>query len=365
MKKTILFLAAIFILFCGIASSHGRQAVSDEAKRHLDRGMAAMEMAKSPADQELAIKEFEQAVKLAPEWPEAYRQLALAQEKAEKYGDAAASLKQYLRLAPDASDAEAVKSLINKLEYKAENVLTLADIIDVLDTFFYRDPAWQQEGECLHVSGELSFQRLSDNRVWVLMAYRKEKKGLKQYVQPLTVTGPVLKYVTTFNRCDNGLDGNGVSCDCVVEHEIEVVSKRLIRVNQEVLRGGQGEGVRTGDRFSCTFRKKDSSNTGDANMNAKDENGRTQLELAVIGGSKDEVESLMAKGADITTRGRDQQTLLHLAVSTDHTEIAVLLIAKGADINVKDQSGKTPLQCAEINNHKDVADLLKKHGAKY
>lgn len=106
MKKTILLLDAIFILFCGIASSIGRQAVSDEARRYFDRGMAAMEIAKSPEDNELAIKEFEQAVKLAPDWPEAYRQLALAQKNAEKYSDAVRNLQQYLRPAPNASDAE-------------------------------------------------------------------------------------------------------------------------------------------------------------------------------------------------------------------------------------------------------------------
>ena len=65
MKKPAIFLAAIFILFTGITSSIGRQTVSDEARRNFDRGMAAMEMAKSPTDHELAIKEIAQAQKKA------------------------------------------------------------------------------------------------------------------------------------------------------------------------------------------------------------------------------------------------------------------------------------------------------------
>jgi tetratricopeptide (TPR) repeat protein len=119
MKKIIVLQATIFILFCGIASSFG-QTVSEEAKRHFDRGMAAVEMAKSPEDFKDAIKEFEQAIRLAPDWPDVYYNLGMVQEKAEKYSDAITNLKQYLGLAPNANDAEAVKSLINKLEYTAE-----------------------------------------------------------------------------------------------------------------------------------------------------------------------------------------------------------------------------------------------------
>jgi tetratricopeptide (TPR) repeat protein len=119
MNKIIVLHTTILILFCGIASSFG-QTVSDEAKRHFDRGMAAVEMAKTAEDYGSAIKEFEQAAKLAPDWPDVYYNLGMVQEKAEKYSDAVTNLKQYLRLAPNASDAETAKSLINKLEYRAE-----------------------------------------------------------------------------------------------------------------------------------------------------------------------------------------------------------------------------------------------------
>lgn len=125
MKKIIVLLTTIFILIFGIASSFG-QTVSEEARRHFDYGMAAIEMAKSPADYEAAIKEFEQATKLAPDWPDAFYNLGLAQEGVEKFADAARSYRQYLRLAPDADDAEEIKSLINKLEYKAIPLLPIS-----------------------------------------------------------------------------------------------------------------------------------------------------------------------------------------------------------------------------------------------
>lgn len=52
------------------------------------------------------------------------------------YKDAVDNLNKYLRLAPNASDVATVKSLINKLEYKAEQVLTVPEIIDVLVSGF-------------------------------------------------------------------------------------------------------------------------------------------------------------------------------------------------------------------------------------
>ncbi|MDD5109425.1 MAG: tetratricopeptide repeat protein [Candidatus Omnitrophica bacterium] len=120
MKKITFLLSTLSILFCGITLSYGKQSVSAEAKRHFDRGLAALEMASSTEDYAPAIKEFEQAVSLAPDWPDAYYQLAMVQEKTKKYSAAVKNLKQYLKLAPNASDTEAVKSLINKLEYKRE-----------------------------------------------------------------------------------------------------------------------------------------------------------------------------------------------------------------------------------------------------
>ncbi|MCX6565317.1 MAG: tetratricopeptide repeat protein [Candidatus Aminicenantes bacterium] len=123
MKKTIFLPAVIFILFFGIASSFG-QTAQEEARRHFDRGMAAVEMAKSPEDYAAAINEFEQAARLAPDWPDIYYNLGLVQEKVEKYGDAIMNLKQYIRLAPNANDAETIKTLINKLEYRFDRLNT-------------------------------------------------------------------------------------------------------------------------------------------------------------------------------------------------------------------------------------------------
>jgi tetratricopeptide (TPR) repeat protein len=108
------------ILFCGVSLFSGQQNVSDEAQRYFDRGMAAVEMAKSSDENIPAIEEFNKAKALAPNWAEPYYQLAIVYEKLENYGVAITSLKHYLLLAPNASNVATVRSLINKLEYKQD-----------------------------------------------------------------------------------------------------------------------------------------------------------------------------------------------------------------------------------------------------
>ncbi|MHB8137955.1 MAG: Lcl domain-containing protein [Smithellaceae bacterium] len=95
-------------------------SVSEEAQRYMARGMAAVEMAKTLQDYESAVREFEQAAKLAPNWPDVYFNLGSVQAKAGNYGEAMRHYKRYLELAPKAPDAAKVREEIYKLEYRAE-----------------------------------------------------------------------------------------------------------------------------------------------------------------------------------------------------------------------------------------------------
>ena len=45
-------------------------------------------------------------------------------------------------------------------------------------------------------------------------------------------------------------------------------------------------------------------------------------------------------------------------------EVAELLLANGADVNAKNKDNRTPLDCAIEDNHTETADLLRKHGGK-
>ena len=86
------------------------------------------------------------AIALAPLWAEPNYQLGLVQEKTAQYTDAIASLKKYLELALDASNVNEVKDLIYKIEFKAEQTLTVSDIIDVLVSLGEQN--WKQTGNC-------------------------------------------------------------------------------------------------------------------------------------------------------------------------------------------------------------------------
>ena len=96
--------------------------VPAEAKRHMSRGVAAVEDAKTPEDFKDACNEFQQATTLAPWLPNAYRNLAIAQDKAGMYNESLASLRLYLLTKPSSSDADWAEDLKSKVEYRRDKV---------------------------------------------------------------------------------------------------------------------------------------------------------------------------------------------------------------------------------------------------
>lgn len=96
------------------------QAIPEEARRHMMRGVAAIEIAKSPADFILAAQEFEKAAKLAPNYPNIYYNLGNVQVKLGDYSSAIKSYQRYLELAPKSPDASKIKDEIYKLEFRRD-----------------------------------------------------------------------------------------------------------------------------------------------------------------------------------------------------------------------------------------------------
>ena len=136
-------------------------------------------------------------------------------------------------------------------------------------------------------------------------------------------------------------------------------------------------------------------------INAKNSDGESPLQLAAQVGQKEILELLISKGADINTKDvvgwtpvieaareghkaivellishgallntKDSLTgksALHFAAALGHKEIVQLLISKGADVNIRSDAltfldiVKTPLDMAD---DKETADLLRKHGGK-
>jgi cytohesin len=107
-----------------------------------------------------------------------------------------------------------------------------------------------------------------------------------------------------------------------------------------------------------------------ADVNAKDEDGYTALFIAALRGHKEIVELLLAKGADINAlldddeRGMGGWTSLHAAARFSRKSVVEVLISKGADISAKTKDGGTALSLAKDRGHTEIVELLKKHGAK-
>jgi hypothetical protein len=112
---------------------------TEDARRHMLRGMAAIEMAKSSDDMALAEDEFRMATEIAPQMGVAWFNLGKAQSQLGRYDDAIASYRQYLAVAPGAEDAQRVRDEIVKLEFKQEQA---AKEKGRAGTWIGRDGAW-------------------------------------------------------------------------------------------------------------------------------------------------------------------------------------------------------------------------------
>ena len=121
LSKCCLFCIAILLFAAG--NSAWAESVPREAQKHMNRGMAAAGMANSPAEYEEAIREFEQAVSLAPDWSAPYFNLGYVLKEAGKYQEALDSYRKYLELVPKAPDAGQVQIEIDQIEYKLEKIL--------------------------------------------------------------------------------------------------------------------------------------------------------------------------------------------------------------------------------------------------
>jgi hypothetical protein len=170
-SRHILFLSVLcFTVMPRIACA---QSVPEEARRHMVRGQAAVEMAKSTADYEAAARELEMAKQLAPQWSEVYHDLGLLYEKTGNYDGAIENLRGYLKLVPSSPDAAKVQETIYKLEYKRDrnNIEGIWKTV-VNETSVTCDPGGYQTGRGAWLSSVFVIDDL-------VLEFRKNPEGDK------------------------------------------------------------------------------------------------------------------------------------------------------------------------------------------
>lgn len=114
------FLSAVLL---GAALADDR---SEEGRRYLIRGIAAIEMAKSEKELAGAAEQFAKATQIAPDLAAAWYNLGSVQAKLGRYKEAMDSYQHYLNLNPKADDAPKIRDEIIKLEYRMEQAQKVA-----------------------------------------------------------------------------------------------------------------------------------------------------------------------------------------------------------------------------------------------
>ncbi|EAY09537.1 ankyrin repeat protein, putative [Trichomonas vaginalis G3] len=100
-----------------------------------------------------------------------------------------------------------------------------------------------------------------------------------------------------------------------------------------------------------------------ADINDKDEDGRTSLHIAAYYDFKEIAELLISHGANIDEKDNDEKLPIHYAAYFNSKETAELLISHSAIINGKDKYGETTIHKVAYFNSKETAEFLILHGA--
>jgi hypothetical protein len=95
----------------------------------------------------------------------------------------------------------------------------------------------------------------------------------------------------------------------------------------------------------------------------KDDDGRTPLHHAVLGGHLDVVKYLESIGLDVNAKDNFDDTPLHLASDYGYTKIVKFLVSQGAYVNALDNIGNSPLHLAANRGWLEIIKYLVSHGA--
>jgi ankyrin repeat protein len=95
-----------------------------------------------------------------------------------------------------------------------------------------------------------------------------------------------------------------------------------------------------------------------AEVDAKEEDGRTPLMWAANSGNVEALSLLLAAGADVNAKDAARWTPLMYAVADSNLEAVSLLLGAGADPDMKDNWGQTAKDRAVRKGYNDIVAVL-------
>jgi uncharacterized protein len=90
----------------------------------------------------------------------------------------------------------------------------------------------------------------------------------------------------------------------------------------------------------------------------------TLLHLAARRGAVDDIEVLVAAGANINAAGDLGYTPLHRAAMVGKLDAVKKLVDLGADPRIENELGETPSKVAELGGHEEIVALLQRYRPK-
>ena len=376
-------LLAVLGLGTGLVSRTAlAQDAPAEARRHYEAGLAAVEAARSRADYPAALREFEAAVRLAPDWPGAVRGLGLVQRAAGRFGAAVFSFYRYLELAPQAPDASRIRALAGEMERERDLDAAAARVFQGLAAGRYARKTIERtavEGEPLAWPAGLESFRpaagggLEAENPWYPgdQYHPKAHPLLPRAWEPVEVSGRTYQYA--YSHYMDTTVRYVVRFDYRVEGEVVSAAPPQVRetVYWEMGWGAPVDGNRqpwTGDlaewgTVETLYELMPRAGEGAGAVEARDAQGRTRLHAAAMEGRRDEIGALIAGGADINARDNAGAASLHLAAGFGHRSVVELLLTMGADVNARNGTGDTPLHAAAYWGQLGVVIQLVSFGA--
>ena len=93
-------------------------------------------------------------------------------------------------------------------------------------------------------------------------------------------------------------------------------------------------------------------------LNIRDNDGRTALQLAIIWGKYDMAEMLIKNGAKVDNQDEKGRTATYYATKIENVELLDLLVKNGADVDIQDEFGISPVVMAIADKKHKVLDCL-------